>query len=424
MNAEAVAKARDGAEHTAQRETALRAFQEQLQTRRYAIDCRWASVVSDGLADSLPNTVDLIAIPRVDEALTGFENRVIAVVTTTLSRLAAECPGVQHLPVYVMESPTFDLAQAVVAVRTLRDSPSSAPKVSALACEGEIAATIFARFEREPDLPGALFLAVDGPFNDNEQDEDDFSIAKPKHVDAVVVMLFTHPDLAGAYSKLTMELGEATPAYDPMTPFWERKRGLQTGLVERLSQMPAGAPAALLELPVVAQLRRPVEVAVQKSGRAWSSALEQSLINANLKQQAFVWDIASPSEAPVQEVDAESEIKCAWVVHNAGSFEHAGDRLAALGKALDSHSIDLNIIRQGTNVLADVKLGALDQWVSVALALSFTQKLEAPALWATFGARSVVGMITPPQESNSAGAEHAMRKDIRLGDTPIQAALR
>ena len=122
--------------------------------------------------------------------------------------------------------------------------------------------------------------------------------------------------------------------------------------------------------------------------------------------------------------EAESEIKCAWVVHNAGSFEHAGDRLAVLGKALDSHSIDLNIIRQGTNVLADVKLGALDQWVSVALALSRAQKLEAPALWATFGARSAVGMITPPQESNSAGAEHAMRKDIRLGDTPIQAALR
>ena len=403
MNADAAEKAREAAEHTAQRETALQAFQEQMQTRRYAIDCRWASVVSDGLADALPNTVGLIAIPRVDEVLTGFENRATAVVATVLSKLLAECPAVQYLPVYVRASPAFDLAQAVAAVRTLRDASGSAPEVSGLAREDEIAATIFARFEREPDLPGALFLTVDGPFNGDEQDEGDFSIAKPKHVDAVVVMLFTHPDLAAAYSKLTMEVGEATSAYDPMTPFWERKRGLQTGLVERLSQLPAGVPATLLELPIVAQLRRPVEVSGPKLDRAWSGALAQSLINANLKQQAFVWDMASPAEVPPQESDAESEMQCAWLVHNAGSFESTGDRLAVLGKALDTHGIDLNIIRQGTNVLADVTLGALDQWVSVAFALARAQQLEASTLWATFGTRSAVGMITPPQESNSTG---------------------
>ena len=92
--------------------------------------------------------------------------------------------------------------------------------------------------------------------------------------------------------------------------------------------------------------------------------------------------------------EAEEDIPCAWIVHNAGAYESSGDRLAALGRGLDAHGIELNIIRQATNVLAQVKLGVVDQWASVALALTRAKSLEAPTLWAVFGSRSAVGLIT------------------------------
>jgi hypothetical protein len=396
-NAESAAKARAEADQIAQRESALQAYQEKLRIQRYALDCRWASVVSDGLADSLSDETQ-ISIARF-EAHDRIDN-LSAVVVDTLSKLFAECAGAQYLPVYVAESPAFDLTQTVVVLKSLRGASANAPKVSALPRDDEIIATIFDHFEREPDLPGAIFIAVNGAFGSEHEDQmDDFSLAKPKLVNALVVMLFTNPALASASAKLASESGDGTADYDPMTPFWERKQAAHTGLVERLSQMPAGAPTALLELPVMAQLRRPTEVAGPKPDRAWSGALEQCLINANLKQKTFVWDNATPPEATHSGEESE-EINCAWVVHNAGSFEHAGDRLASLGKALDAHSIDLNIIREGTNVLAEVKLGALDQWVSVALAILLSQKFEAPTVWAMFGARSAMGLITPALASD------------------------
>jgi hypothetical protein len=188
-----------------------------------------------------------------------------------------------------------------------------------------------------------------------------------------------------------------------MTPFWERKQPLQAGLVERLSQLPEGAAAALAALPVMAQLRRPVEVADEKPDRAWRSALEAALINANLKPLDFVWDVATPTPEKPADDAAEREIHCAWAVHNAGSFETAGDRLALLGKALDAQDIDLNIIRQGSNVVAEVNLGMLDQWVSLALAIAQAQALAAPTLWAYFGTRSTLGMITPPPNQSALG---------------------
>ena len=399
--AEASEKTQQEADQHAQREMASQAFQEKLQYRRYALDCRWASIVSDSLADSpAANALASSAIVQPEVAHKGQPSAVLA---AALSQLAAVCPGAQYLPVYVAESPGLDLAQAVVALRAMRGAQSRASTVSALTGEGGVAATMLARFEREPDLPGALFIAANGPAASDEQDGEEFPLTQPKHVDALVVMLFTHPDLNAAHAKLTMALGAAFAAYHPMTPFWDRKQPLQAGLVERLSQLPEGAAAALAALPVMAQLRRPVEVAGEKPDRAWRSALEAALINANLKPLDFVWDVATPTPEKPADDAAEREIHCAWAVHNAGSFETAGDRLALLGKALDAQDIDLNIIRQGSNVVAEVNLGMLDQWVSLALAIAQAQALAAPTLWAHFGTRSTLGMITPPPNQSASG---------------------
>ena len=176
-----------------------------------------------------------------------------------------------------------------------------------------------------------------------------------------------------------------------MTPFWERNQRQLEGLSERLARLSGDASASLAQLPVLGQLRRPVAVAGKKADVAWCSAIEQALINANLKQLVFETE---PASAAAADTSAKDDIPCAWLVHNAGSFETAGDKLAALGRGLDDHGINLNIIRQATNVLAEVKLGAVDQWASVALALARAQALEAPTLWAAFGSHSAVGLVT------------------------------
>ncbi len=282
----------------------------------------------------------------------------------------------------------FDRELAARAVAACCDA-KKLPLIRVLPAAEGVAEAIFSRFESDPHAPGALFLAVDGPSVVDDEEDDEFGAIEPKHADAMVVLLFTHPDYDLAFKELEAAPGQAGEEVDPMTPFWERNRLQLQGLSERLSRMPIDACTSLMELPILGQLRRPVAVAGKKAETAWRSAIEQALINANLKKLEFQRD-----QTATAEVGAEDEISCAWIVHNAGSYETSGDRLAALGRGLYAHGIELNIIRQATNVLAQVKLGVVDQWASLALAVTRAQALEAPTLWAAFGARSAVGLVT------------------------------
>jgi len=376
------------AEQQAQREAARKAFEESLRTRQYAVDCRWAEVRSDQAA--LLGAEEVVPMSGADAGDAPGE-RLLASLTQALSDLFAQCPGAQRLPIFVAESATFDRELAARAVAACCEA-SNQPQVRVLPTADGVAEAVFSRFESDPLAPGALFLAVDGPSVVDDEDEDEFGAIEPKHADALVVLLFTHPDFDLAFNELEATPGQAGDAVDPMTPFWERNRRQLQGLSERLARMSLEARAALFELPILGQLRRPVAVAGKKAETAWRSAIEQALINANLKKLEFTEE--QEQKTTTAEPEAEDEIPCAWIVHNAGSYETSGERLAALGRGLDAHGIELNIIRQATNVLAQVKLGAVDQWASVALALTRAQALEAPTLWAAFGARSAVGLVT------------------------------
>lgn len=376
------------AEQQAQQDAARKDFEETLRTRQFAVDCRWAEVRSDQA--ELMGAEEVVLISEADASTTP-EERLLASLTNTLSDLFGQCPGAQRLPIYVAESALFDRELAARAVAACCDEKQQ-PQVRILPAADGVAEAVFSRFESDPLAPGALFLAMDGPSVIEDYDEDEFGSTAPKHADALVVLLFTHPDFDLAFNELETAPGQDGEEVDPMTPFWERNRRQLQGMTERLARMPIEARAALFELPILGQLRRPVAVAGKKAESAWRSAIEQALINANLKKLAFSVEPTEKTDA--EDAESEDEIPCAWIVHNAGSFETSGERLAALGRGLDAHGIELNIIRQATNVLAQVKLGAVDQWASVALALSRAQALEAPTLWAAFGARSAVGLVT------------------------------
>lgn len=371
----------------AQQDAARKNFEEALRTRQYAVDCRWAEVRS--------NQAELMGaeevVPISADASSTAEERLLASLTDTLSDLFGQCPGAQRLPIYVAESALFDRELAARAVAACCDEKQQ-PQVRILPAVDGVAEAVFSRFESDPLAPGALFLTMDGPSAIDDDDEGELELMEPKHVDALVVLLFTHPDFDLAFNELEAAPGHDGDEVDPMTPYWERNRRQLQGLTERLARMPLEMRSSLFELPILGQLRRPVAVAGKKAETAWRSAIEQALINANLKK--LVFSVEPTEKTDAEEAEAEDEIPCAWIVHNAGSYETSGERLAALGRGLDAHGIELNIIRQATNVLAQVKLGAVDQWASVALALSRAQALEAPTLWAAFGARSAVGLVT------------------------------
>jgi len=389
INAEEEAQKTAEAEQQAQQEIARKSFDESLRTRHYAIDCRWAEVRSG--QSELVGAEEVAALADADQGAAPGE-RLLASLTSTLSDLFTQCPGAQRLPIYVAESAMFDRELAAQAVAACCDA-TNLPQVRILPAADSVAEAVFSRFESDPLAPGALFLAVDGPSKIDDDDENEFASTEPKHADAVVVLLFTNPDFDLAFNELDARPGQAGDEVDPMTPFWELNRRQLQGLSERLARLPLDARTVLFELPILGQLRRPVAVAGKKADTAWRSAIEEALINADLKKLEFKSEKTATAETEADQ-KTEDEIPCAWIVHNAGSYETSGERLAALGRGLDAHGIELNIIRQATNVLAQVKLGSVDQWASVALALTRAQALEAPTLWAAFGARSAVGLVT------------------------------
>ena len=375
-------------EQQVQQDVARKAFDNALRERQFALDCRWAEVCS--------SQADLIGSDEVEpmpDADLGSDtaDRLFNSLTQSLTALFSQCPGAQRLPIFVAESAVFDRELAARAIAACCDA-SILPQVREMPKNDSVANAIFSRFESDPSLPGALFLAVDGPDQPVIEDEEELHNSQAKSVDALVVMLFTHPEFDAARAELQSGAPQVAGEYDPMTPFWERNQAQLKGLSERVGRLTVDARESLGAQTVLGQLRRSVEVAGKKPESAWRSAIEQALINAELKQLHF--EAEKNTDAQASAAEAEEDIPCAWIVHNAGAYESSGDRLAALGRGLDAHGIELNIIHQATNVLAQVKLGVIDQWASVALALTRAQTLEAPTLWASFGSRSSVGLIT------------------------------
>ena len=387
LKAEETAQEQVVVEQQVKHDAERKSFDAALRERQFALDCRWAEVCS--------NQAELISSDEVEtmsesDSNTPASDRLLASLTQSLANLFSLCPGAQRLPIFVAESALFDRELASRAIAACCDA-AILPQVRVLPFAEGVANAIFSRFESDPSLPGALFLSVDGSDQPDMDDDDVLMPAPLKTADALVVLLFTHPEYAAAVTELTSGPNPVGEKVDPMTPFWERDQRQLQGLTERLSRFPGEARDSLADLEIVGKLRRPVEVAGKKPESAWRSAIEQALINAELKPLHFKDDAKDAETMPSE---AEEDIPCAWIVHNAGAYESSGDRLAALGRGLDAHGIELNIIRQATNVLAQVKLGVVDQWASVALALTRAKSLEAPTLWAVFGSRSAVGLIT------------------------------
>lgn len=370
------------AEQAAQYEAAKTDYEEQMRSRCFAVDCRWVQVASSDLAaTALSNVGDnVVALSsHRAEAPASWTQTVASV----LENLYTACPGVRYLPVYSADS-SLDLV-GVSESRHEASIPRTAQRY--LSDEG-VAAGILGCFERDPSLLGAVFIAADGATEEPAVEPAQIHPGT-KQADAIVVMLVTHPRLRDLTPKAD---NQVVSPHNEMTPFWER--GV-TGASELNNGLPERVQHDLWQMPIWGQVHKPAVIQGKKSASTWRVAMERALINARLKVSPFVWEKADLASAAPEPTAEESEIECAWLVHNAGCFERAGDHLSALGRALSEFDVNLDLINTGSNLTAEVQLGKVEAWVSLALAIARAKHLNAPTLWANFSYTSEVGFVMP-----------------------------
>lgn len=368
------------AEQASQREAAKAAYDAQMRERCFALDCRWAQVASSELAAATLSNIgdELVALASQRAQAPGSWTQTVA---SVLENLYSACPSARYLPVYAPDA-SLELAR----VSELSSETSTLRATQQFLPDDGMVAGILACFERDPGLIGAVFVAADGAV------EQAPAVLNPsqeasKQADAIVVMLITHPRLRA----MVLE-SERPSQHDVMTPFWER--GVP-GIAEASNGLPIHVQRDLGQMPLWGQLHKPAIVQGKKSAAAWRAAMEIALVNAHLKPAPFVWEKSQDAFAAPETKQEEAEINCAWLAHNAGRFEQAGEHLSALGRALSEFEVNLDLIKTGSNVTAEVQLGKVDSWVSVALAMARSKQFNAPTLWANFSHTPQIGFVMP-----------------------------
>jgi hypothetical protein len=150
--------------------------------------------------------------------------------------------------------------------------------------------------------------------------------------------------------------------------------------------------AELAELPVLGRVHRaairqpgPARTGVLELKRIFQDAIEQAQINAGLIDPPFVFN-----DTPVKTNEGNAKPAaetCAAIVHNAGSVEVAGKRLAALGSALYYFEIDLSPVDNDAVLNVVNRIGDTGRAAGIgqlALALVYAAQKAAPALCAEF----------------------------------------
>jgi hypothetical protein len=289
------------------------------------------------------------------------------------------------------------IAEEIAAEHGVRPASTS---ILFLPAGDSVPGSILSLFESAPDMPGALILAFDSPYlrtlvseqafdDDPDTAETSRNRLSGKPSEAVVALLMTNAELPSMLSAMSSrhEPGER----DSMTPFWE-KAIHAGGPMEVLSRMTQELRAELAELPVLGRVHRATirqpngqRTGVLELTRLFQDALEQAQINAGLIAPPFVFNEAPPA---ADETKAKKSTEaCGAIVHNAGSVEVAGKRLAALGSALYYFEIDLSPVDNDAalNVVTRIgDTGCASGIGQLALALVYAAQNAKPALCAEF----------------------------------------
>lgn len=431
------------AERTAAREAAQKTYDDEMRQRRFGCDCRMVTFSRIGLAAQLPlpdpgqPNVDIRPVeldPGADREEGAFLDCLGPSIGEALYSVYSACRASMAFPIYVLppaELPGEEVlaylrrAQSAIAEEFATEpGPLPAPSsILFLPVADSVPGSILSLFESAPDMPGALILAFDSLYlrapTDKEAFDDDPDAASTeryrlsgKPSEAVVALLMTNAELPAMLAAISPSPESGTP--DSMTPFWE-KAIHGGGPLEALARMSHALRLELADLPVLGRVHRATirqpngqRTGVLELTRLFQDALEQAQINAGLIAAPFVFNDAPPeADEPKARIPAKA---CGAIVHNAGSVEVAGKRLAALGSALYYFHIDLSPVDHEAVLNVVTRIGDTGRAAGIgqlALALVYAAQKAAPALCAEFMLDdSIAASFVMPADAGAGNSQH------------------
>jgi len=399
-----------------ERQAALEAarVQHAAEQRRlqFGCDCLGLAMVTTATTDEPPAPAgDCIHVATIDKHDLTEANDLLEQlhpgIDEALGALYSQCGAAAHFPIYL--APPSDMSgEAVIAtVRQVQarflDGPgvvkmTTAPVVF-LPQRDSVADSLISLFETNPELPGAVILAFDSPWwraqrladDDDRQDgestvRDGLSRWLGAPGQGVIALFVTHPELPAMLINLTRQQHPD----DPMTPYWERLVGSATphSALARLSDreydtLRAQTPLARIHRSASTQLDASDAKQSLRQGFAQDVAtlIERAQIHAT--QIHLSLDAKTPVIAD-ETSSSSPATRCDWLVHNTGSVDCGGPRLASLGVALIKRGFDLDPIDAATNVVVNIgDLGQARSLGMLALAVARTAA-EGAVLCAEF----------------------------------------
>lgn len=427
---DAEAKARveqEQAERNAALEEAHKKQEAEMRQRRFACDCR--AIAISCLSPQLDTPIAGTALPHVDidhreagdpdGAAGAILDTLTPSIADALSKIYLACRASAVFPIYVAPPSEASGEEVLAKVRSIHAElidtldtgmgPSTcSPSILFLPVRDCAANSVLSLFESAPDLPGAIVLAFDSPrsrriagdgFDDERTPEQVKRVQQSGHpAEGVIAMLLTHVELPSMLVAVdTIDAGER----DAMTPFWESS--LQPG--GHLAMLVAANDDARSELalmPVLGRIHRassqqasPRHTGVLALTRLVQGTLERAQVNAGLIDPPFSVEGAPKGALKKNAEDSNQAPRCSWIIHNAGSVELAGKRLAALGSALYYFGIDLSPVDMASSMNVVTRIGDLGQAAPVgqlALGVAEAARQTGPVLCAEYSGDDGIAM--------------------------------
>lgn len=427
-------------ERRAALEAARQRHDEAMRQRRFGCECRMVVMAGIALHSELPllnvdvENVDVRTRPA-DEAKTSSEGAILdrlrPPLRDALEALYGSCGAALAFPVFIQPPPAISGDEAVAAIRAVwRDITAEvgisvglsadAPAIRFLPIADCAANSLCTLFDSAIDLPGAIVVSFDSPLArageyGTDQEVDPAQRERIRRTgppsEGVVAMVLVHSELDAMLAAID-SISTHSPAHDSMTPYWQRYTQAEDPLAV-LARVDRDRRAQLAGLPALGRIRRAdfrqypaPSTGVLNMTRLMQQSLEQAQINAGLIDAPFTHDDAHMAEdSPLPAIAeppppaAPPPPRCRWLVHNAGSVDYAGKRLAALGSAMHYFNIDLNPVdtEMSTNLATRVgDLGHATGLGQLALAVAHAADTQAPALCAEFTDSGLaVSFVTP-----------------------------
>ena len=439
---QARATARQQAEEEAQRQAVKTAAQQQhqaeLRQQRFGCDCRAAVVTGTNIpanilmcagsaedagedidGDDLLDEEDEHCEPELSSDLQEFAEPL----RQALATIYRETPAALALPVYVVPPTHLPATEVIVLIRRfLHEIGSSLDPELQLEIDPDaiqvkfapngngVADSAIAPFEHLPDLPGAVFVALDAPI---QRDRATYAKATTSEqrgavmaeLDerarwcgqsglAVVTLLLTHPEIATTLASIRDHSLDSDVVDNAMTPFWQRSLP-PSGQLALLAKMTPSTREQLVERAVLARIHRAAfsscnpQIGSTDFGLLIQSLMEKAFAASGLIELAGCTGEASAVTENVAEEPAvktaENPAELGWLVHNAGTVDRYAVRLGAMASSFRYFGHDLHPLDDATNFAAAVgDFGPVTAWAMLAEAVVRTAESGTATLSADF----------------------------------------